>query len=228
VKYDKPTYRTVGDGALLVELGDSIDRTVNRSVRTLLYAMSEQQLDGVHDLLPGYASLLVVFDPLRVSVSALRILVEKIHAEPDAVRIPEPRTVRIPVAYGGEFGPDLDWVAQFHGISPEEVVRLHCGTSYTVYMIGFTPGFPYMGELPGEIATPRRKTPRTRVVRGSVGIARHQTGIYPVDSPGGWQVIGRTPVALFDPGAHPPTPLEMGDTVVFYPIEKEAFENWQP
>ncbi len=145
----------------------------------------------------------------------------------DRTRAPKPVTHRIPLAYGGESGPDLAWVADFHGISPEEVVQLHSQTVYRVYMIGFTPGFPYMGELPEALDTPRRESPRTHIPRGSVGIAQRQTGIYPVVSPGGWQIIGRTPVRLFDAAGDPPAKLGMGDQVEFYPVDEEELKRWK-
>ena len=141
--------------------------------------------------------------------------------------MPEPKTFEIPVAYGGGYGPDLKWVAEYHQLTTEEVVRLHSETVYQVYMIGFTPGYPYLGELPAAIATPRRETPRTAVPKGSVAIAQRQTGIYPVESPGGWQIIGRTPFSLFNPDASPPVPLKMGDQVKFVPINAEEYMRWE-
>jgi len=224
---DQPKFLTMGDRSLLVELSDEISLEVNRRVRSLYYSLSHRKLNGIIELLPSYTSLLVVFDPSVLSVSALRTLVTRLFDSPAETRIPEPKTVEIPVVYGGDFGPDLEWVADYHRLNPSEVVRYHSDTVYHVYMIGFTPGYPYMGEVPGEIVTPRRDTPRTHVPRGSVGIAQKQTGIYPVESPGGWQIIGRTPLVLFDPHATPSTLLEAGDVVTFYPIEKEAFENWR-
>lgn len=226
--YDHPKFLIMGDRSLLVEVGDEISIEVNRRVRLLYYSLTYRKLTGITELLPSYTSLLIVFDPLVVSLSALRTIVDCLVDSPDETRIPEPKTVKIPVVYGGEFGPDLTEVAEYHGLSPSDVVCCHTSAVYQVYMIGFTPGYPYMGEVPREIATPRRDTPRTHVPKGSVGIAQKQTGIYPVESPGGWQIIGRTPLTLFDPHAMPPALLEAGDIVTFYPIEKEKFETWQP
>ncbi len=225
--YDHPKFLLMGDRSLLVELSAEISLEVNRRVRSLYYSLSHRKHYGIVELLPSYTSLLIVFDPLMVSFSALRTIVTYLFDNPAQTRIPEPKTVEIPVVYGGDFGPDLDWVADYHRLSPGDVIRHHSTTVYHVYMIGFTPGYPYMGEVPSEIATPRRETPRTHVPRGSVGIAQKQTGIYPVESPGGWQIIGRTPLTLFDPHSTPPTLLEAGDVVTFYPIKKEAFENWR-
>ena len=227
MEVEQPKFRVMGDRSLLVELGDEISREVHRRVRMLYFSLIDCKLEGVVELIPSYAALLIVFDPLRISLTALKAGTLRLMETADPSRIPEPRTVRIPVVYGGEFGPDLIWLAEIHHMTPDDVIRYHSATTYHVYMIGFTPGFPYMGEVPVEITTPRRDTPRTRVPQGSVGIAQRQTGIYPVASPGGWQIIGRTPIRLFDPAAWPPTPLEIGDAVNFYPIEMEAYKNWQ-
>ena len=143
------------------------------------------------------------------------------------IHIPEPKTIEIPVVYGGDYGPDLEWVAQYHKMSMKEVIHLHTETIYRVYMIGFTPGHPYMAELPNALITPRRETPRTSVIRGSVAIAKNQTVIYPVESPGGLHILGRTPLTLFNPSKSPPALLEIGDLVKFFSIEKEEFKQWQ-
>ena len=135
--------------------------------------------------------------------------------------------MEVPVVYGGDYGPDLEWVAQYHKMSIEEVIHLHTETMYQVYMIGFTPGHPYMAELPHALIIPRRKTPRTKVISGSVAIGKNQTVIYPVESPGGLHILGRTPLTLFDPSKSPPALLEIGDLVRFFSIEKEEFKQWQ-
>ncbi len=225
--YEHPAYRIMGDRALLVELGDGISPLVNKKVRELFLCLKNNRVEGVVETMPGYRSLLIVYDPLKITLSALKERLNKLHTTIDRSEIPKPRTLEIPVVYGGECGPDLNWVAEYHKLSPEEVVRFHTGTTYQVYMIGFTPGFAYMGQLPEAIATPRRETPRTAVPRGSVGIAQSQTGVYPVESPGGWQIIGRTPLRLFDPEKWPPTPLEMGDLVKFLSITDEAIARWE-
>ena len=217
----------MGDRALLVELGDGISPLVNKKVRDLFLYLKNNPVEGVVETVPGYRSLLIVYDPLKITLSALKERLNKLHKTIERSEIPKLRTLEIPVVYGGEYGPDLDWVAEFHRVPPEEVIRLHTGTTYRVYMIGFTPGFAYMGELPDTIATPRKETPRTSVPRGSVGIAQSQTGVYPVESPGGWQIIGLTPLKLFDPAKWPPTPLEMGDRVKFFPIKEEEITRWE-
>lgn len=225
--YEHPAYRIMGDRALLVELGDEISPLVNKKVRELFLCLKNNRVEGVVEAVPAYRSLLIVYDPLKITLSALKERLNKLHTTIDRSEIPKPRTLEIPVVYGGECGPDLNWVAEYHKLSPEEVVRFHTGTTYQVYMIGFTPGFAYMGQLPEAIATPRRETPRTAVPRGSVGIAQSQTGVYPVESPGGWQIIGRTPLRLFDPEKWPPTPLEMGDLVKFLSIKEEEMARWE-
>jgi len=224
--YDPPVFRIMGDRALLVELGDQINPSINEKVRELLLKLDRRPLDGVMELVPSYRSLLVVYDPLKTGFDQLREGILALQEASDPSLVSEPKTLAVPVVYGGECGPDLEWVADFHKISPEEVIALHIGTTYRVYMIGFTPGYPYLGELPEALATPRRETPRTVVPRGSVAIAQRQTGIYPVQSPGGWHILGWTPIKLFDANHWPPTPLEMGDRVQFFPIQKEEVGRW--
>ena len=226
--YASPQYRLMGDRALLVELGEGVDRDVNLQVRKLYFGLDQLQLSAVRELQPGYRSLMVIYDPIRISLPALRARIESVFRHIDRFQPPEPAHLQVPVVYGGEFGPDLQWVADFHHLSTEEVIRHHSRAPYVVYMIGFTPGYPYMGELPERIVTPRRKTPRVRVPKGSVGIAQKQTGIYPVESPGGWQIIGRTPLTLFDPYRLPPSLLQAGDMVSFAPISEKEYVNWKP
>jgi len=228
ITHDRPTYRIMGDRALLVELGEEIHPAINRRVRKLQMILEAHPIVGILEMVPTYRSLLIVYDPLTRTFSEIR---QKIHERlplMNRMRIPAARTLSLPVCYGGAYGPDLSWVARHHGLTEEEVIRFHTGTVYRVYMLGFTPGYAYMGELPPEIVTPRRKTPRTHVPKGSVGIARKQTGIYPVVSPGGWQIIGRTPLELFDPDTWPPALLGMGDRVHFFEIKKEDMIHWPP
>jgi KipI family sensor histidine kinase inhibitor len=218
----------MGDRALLVELGDQISPLINEKVRELFLKLDRSPPEGIVELVPSYRSLMVVYDPMKTEQDRLRQDILGLHQATDPSLVPEPKTLRVPVVYGGEYGPDLEWVAAFHKISTEEVIGLHVGTTYRVYMIGFTPGYPYLGELPETLATPRRKTPRTVVPQGSVAIAQRQTGIYPVQSPGGWHILGWTPIKLFDATQWPPTPLEMGDRVRFFRIQKEEIDRWTP
>jgi inhibitor of KinA len=225
--YETPTFRIMGDRALLVEVGDEINPLVNRKVRELFLKLDGEAVKGVKDLVPCYRSVMVVYDPIEISLSSLREKVIRLGREAKESPLPEPKILEVPVVYGGRFGPDLQWVASFHGIPVEEVVRYHTQPFYHVYMIGFTPGFPYLGEVPKAIETPRRETPRTVVPRGSVAIAQKQTGIYTVQSPGGWHILGWTPLKLFDAGNRPPTPLELGDLVKFFSVPEEEIGNWE-
>jgi len=224
--HDSPVFRMMGDRALLVELGDQISPSINEKVRELFLKLDRRPLEGVVELVPSYRSLMVVYDPLRKGLDRLQEEILDLYQATDPSLVPEPKTLHVPVVYGGEYGPDLEWVADFHKMSAEQVIGLHTGTTYRVYMVGFTPGYPYLGELPEALATPRRETPRTAVPQGSVAIAQRQTGIYPVQSPGGWHILGWTPCKLFDANQWPPTPLEMGDLVKFFPIQKEEINRW--
>ncbi|HSO63351.1 MAG TPA: 5-oxoprolinase subunit PxpB [Desulfobacterales bacterium] len=218
--YAAPVFRPMGDRSLLVELGGKISPDVNRRVQELMLQLEQARLPGVREFAPGYRSLLVVFDPLTLSISELKARITDVAARPGSGGLPPAKLFTVPVFYGGEYGPDLEEVAGHLGLSTGEVIRLHTETIYRVYMIGFTPGYPYMGELPAALAVPRRSTPRTRVPKGSVGIAQRQTGIYSVESPGGWQIIGWTPIELFDPTRRLPSLLEMGDSVKFEAVRQ--------
>ncbi len=218
--YETPVFRPMGDRSLLVELGETIAPDVNRRVQELMLKLQQARLPGVREFAPGYRSLLVVFDPLTLSPSELKARITDVAGRPGSAGLPQAKLLTVPVFYGAEYGPDLEEVAGRLGISTHEVIRLHTEKMYRVYMIGFTPGYPYMGELPAALAVPRRSTPRTRVPKGSVGIAQRQTGIYSVESPGGWQIIGWTPIELFDPTRQLPSLLEMGDRVKFEAVRQ--------
>jgi len=173
---------------------------------------------GIRNLHPAYCSLLIRFDPLRTDHEMLESAVCDCVEQFDSVVSIESRTVEIPIRYGDEFGPDLEDVAKLHGITSKEVVELHASATYTVYFLGFVPGFAYLGGLPEKIATPRRQTPRKQVPQGSLGIAGNQTGIYPCSTPGGWQIIGRTPLEMFRPNRENMSLLSIGDRVRFVPL----------
>jgi inhibitor of KinA len=219
--YDEPRLLLAGDSALVVEFGDEISQEVNRKVHALADALGKNALSGLGELVPTYRSLLLHYDPRRLSCDEVVAFVSEVLQECEEQPSPKARVVEIPVVYGGEFGPDIEFVAEHNGLSIEEVIRLHAGAAYTVYMLGFTPGFAYLGGMPEAIATPRLETPRTLVPAGSVGIAGAQTGIYPIATPGGWRLIGRTPLELFDPEGDPPTLLQAGDEVRFVPLSEE-------
>jgi KipI family sensor histidine kinase inhibitor len=221
----RPRLAAAGDAALVVELGDAIDEDVNRRVHRLAAALEHSRLEGLVDLVPTYRSLLVCYDPARTRFHTLAPLVRQACLALDAADAFPARTVDIPTCYGGEHGPDLPFVAAHAGLSEDEVVNVHAAGQYTVFMMGFSPGFAYLGGMSPRIAAPRLKTPRTAIPAGSVGIAQQQTGIYPVESPGGWQLIGQTPLALFDPARNPPTAVQPGDTIRFVPIDAARYHE---
>ena len=210
---------------MAVELGDDISPETNGAVRDLLAAIEDRAPDGITDLVPSYRSILVHYDPLTIDISRLEEEFTALQATVSAGSVSEPRCVLIPVLYGGDAGPDLEHVARYNSLSTEEVVDIHSGTKYLVYMLGFSPGFPYLGGMSERIETPRLDTPRTAIPAGSVGIAEKQTGAYPTETPGGWQLIGRTPLAFFDPSAEPPCLLEPGDFIRFVPIDKDKYHK---
>ena len=213
----------LGDQALLVILGDRIDPGVNDQVHQLAALVGAGGLPGVTDLVPAYATLAVHYDPAAWNAAALRAELDRIWADAAAAAPPAPRLVEIPVCYGLGFGPDLAEVAAHCGLAEAEIIARHSAAEYRVYMLGFAPGFAYLGGLDPAIAAPRRQTPRLKVPAGSVGIAGMQTGIYPLETPGGWQIIGRSPQRLFRPGQADPCLLRPGDRLRFVPIDLDAY-----
>jgi KipI family sensor histidine kinase inhibitor len=205
------------DRSLKVSFGAAIDPAASRRVLRLLRRLDAAPLDGIVDASPAYASVLVRFDPLRLDHPAAATHIRRLLADLDDEPLPPPRLVTIPARYGGADGPDLDDLARGAGLSPADVVRLHSSTIYQVHFLGFSPGFAYMGTVPEAIAASRLESPRRSVPAGSVGIAGTQTGIYPCATPGGWRLIARTDLRLFDPGRRPMSLLEIGDQVRFVP-----------
>jgi len=225
--YSKTRYSLMGDRGLLLEFGDEISREINEKVRRMALAVQAEAIEGIIETVPTYRSLLIIYNPVILPIEDLKKRLKKIEGGLQTTPLPEPKLTRIPVVYGGIYGPDLEEVAKYLHVSPEEVIQLHCSKPYLIYMIGFMPGYPYMGELPQALVTPRLKTPRLLVPKGSVAIAQRQTGIYSMESPGGWQILGRTPVELFHPEKDPPALLQMGDFVQFYQISEKEFKEWQ-
>jgi inhibitor of KinA len=217
----------VGDQGVVVELGDRIDPGLNARVRWLAREVTARLGGEVLEVVPTYRSLLVLHDPLRVPRDRLVEELERLAAAlpPEAAPEAPARTVHLPACYGGEHGPDLEFVARHAGLTPDEAVALHAGATYLVYMLGFTPGFGYFGGMPPRLATPRLDTPRPRVAAGCVGIGGAQTGIYPVESPGGWRLVARTPARLFDAASEAPFLLAAGDHVRFEPVTPAEFER---
>lgn len=222
----KPTISPVGDCAISIDFGQVIDPKINRQIRQVIEQIKVLQLDGIIELVPTYCALLVQYDAMVYTYSDICRILDPILQESvtDSV-IERVMIVEIPTVYGGEFGPDLGFVASYNHISEDEVVSIHSGTDYLVYMLGFIPGFTYLGGMDPRIATPRLSSPRTLIPAGSVGIAGEQTGTYPSDSPGGWQIIGRTPVTMYDMSKKQAALLQAGDYVRYVPINENEFNR---
>ena len=221
--YDRAHFRIAGDRGLLVEYGDTIDPAINQKVRSMAIVVKNNMPDGVIEIIPTYRSILLVYDPSVTTAPDLQETLAALEKDLAGIKIPSPKLVEIPVCYGGDFGPDIEYVANSNNLTEEEVVLLHSEPEYLIYMVGFTPGFPFLGGLSEKLHTPRLKTPRTLVPEGSVGIANAQTGIYPIASPGGWQLIGRTPVKLFAPERDNPILYQAGDFLRFKPISLSEY-----
>ena len=222
----KPTISPVGDRAISIDFGQVIDPTINRHIRQTIERIKELQLDGIIELVPTYCALLVEYDVMLYSYSEICNIIEPTFEEGMANTTNELVTVvEVPTLYGGEFGLDLSFVASHYHLSEDEVRSIHSGTDYLVYMLGFIPGFTYLGGMDLRIATPRLSSPRTLIPAGSVGIAGEQTGTYPSDSPGGWQIIGRTPVTMYDMSKAQAALLNAGDYVRYVPIDESEFHR---
>jgi inhibitor of KinA len=217
-------FLSAGDRALVVEFGDDIDRALSRRVLSLDTAIAANPPHGVVETVPTFRSLMVYYDPLSMSRKQLEAAITALLDREDRPHSGA-RLWRVPVCYEGEFAPDLGEVARLTGLTEDNVVALHSSTRFHVYMLGFLPGFPYMGDLPDELNLPRRADPRVRVPAGSIAIATSLTAIYPYESPGGWHLIGATPIRLFDPERVRPALLAAGDVVEFAPVEAAAFES---
>ena len=222
----KPTISPVGDRAISIDFGQVIDPTINRHIRQTIERIKALQLDGIIELVPTYCALLVEYDAMLYSYSEICNIIEPTLEEGMTNTTNELVTVvEVPTVYGGEFGPDLSFVASHNHLSEGEVISIHSGTDYLVYMLGFIPGFTYLGGMDPRIATPRLSSPRTLIPAGSVGIAGEQTGTYPSDSPGGWQIIGRTPVTMYDMSKAQAALLKAGDYVRYVPIDESEFHR---
>ena len=222
----KPTISSVGDRAISIDFGQVIDPTINRHIRQTIERIKELQLEGIIELVPTYCALLVEYDAMLYFYSEICNIIEPTLEEGMTNTTNEMVTVvEVPTVYGGEFGPDLSFVASHNHLSEDEVISIHSGTDYLVYMLGFIPGFTYLGGMDPRIATPRLSSPRTLIPAGSVGIAGEQTGTYPSDSPGGWQIIGRTPVTMYDMSKAQAALLKAGDYVRYVPIDESEFHR---
>ena len=214
-----------GDTSLTVEFGNEISEEINAQIRAFNIALDQSGIKGIVETVPTYRSLMVHYDPGVIAYGPLVKKLKGLLGQLDHIQIPPSDVLEIPVLYGGEEGPDLDFVAQHNGKTPEEVVKIHTSTEYLIYMLGFPPGFTYLGGMSDEIATPRLKTPRVKIPAGSVGIAGSQTGVYPIDSPGGWQQIGRTPVRMYDSDRETPILPQAGQYIKFYAIDQAEFDR---
>jgi KipI family sensor histidine kinase inhibitor len=212
-----------GERGLVVEFGNAVNLEINTQVRALALAIEAARIPGIIEVVPTYRSLGIECDPVATSLEDLVRRVREVASRIDSTRLPVPTRISVPMVYGGTYGPDLSFVAQHAGLSESEVIRLHSEATYHVYMIGFTPGYPYLGGLPERLHTPRLGSPRLKVPKGSVGIGGSQAGIYPLESPGGWRIIGRTPLSFFDPMKSIPTPILPGDRVQFVPVTEEEY-----
>lgn len=213
--------RPAGENGLYLVFGDAISVELNREVHRVAAAIRQAALPGITDCVPGYATLYVEYDVALWSPEALAERIARLPAAPEQTS--ESRRIRLPVCYGGIYGMDLEAIAALHGLAEEEVVAMHTAGRFQVYFVGFTPGFAFMGRVDERIATDRRASPRVRVPAGSVGIAGQQTGIYPLDSPGGWNIVGRTPLPLYRPEAAEPILLQPGTSVRFVAVGEPEF-----
>lgn len=214
---------TSSDCSFCVEFGNEISEQINEQVRAYTMAVKAASIPGVTELVPTYRSVTVHYRPEIIGWSSLYTKLNKLTESLGTAEIPPAGTIRIPVLYGGDYGPDLASLAALHGMTEKEAIELHSAPDYLIYMMGFLPGFCYLGGLDKRIATPRLTTPRVKIPAGSVGIAGEQTGIYPLESPGGWQLIGMTPLKLYDPDREKPILLEAGSRLKYYPIGEEEY-----
>lgn len=212
----KNRIRPLGDSSALVQMGEEIDLHVNQKIHALSSLIETSSIAGIVETVPAYATLLVQYDPLILSFTQVKTILREKIAQVEETANRKPRQVEVPVRYGGEYGIDLEDVARQLHLQVNDVIRIHSEKIYTVYMMGFTPGYPYMGKLDNELIMPRLETPRTRVPAGTVAIAGSQTGIYSITSPGGWRLVGWTPLQLFDPHSETPFLFAPGDEVKFY------------
>lgn len=243
---NKYVIKPVGDQAIQVIFEQKINETINGRVMALKKKLSsggegflpscmcpKSQPDSswcvpkeaVRETIPGYAALVIYYDPMKTDFVSMKRMLEMLLSDSDGEKAESGKLVEIPVCYGGIYGEDLEFVAHHGGLTAEEVIRIHSGRDYRIYMMGFLPGFPYLGGLDARLETPRLSSPRTKIPAGSVGIGGAQTGIYPMESPGGWQLIGRTPLKLFDPSNVERLPYEAGDRLRFIPIDEAEFRR---
>lgn len=226
----------LNEHAMLIDFGHGISESILLNIQTLSSYLENTSFPWMVEYVPAFTTITIYYDPIKIIAMAPSIsrpyhfVANQVHTLISTINHcaqTEPRNISIPVCYGGVLGPDLEYVANYHHLTSDEVIKIHSSFEYIVYMIGFAPGFPYLGGMSEEISTPRRRTPRLAIPEGSVGIAGDQTGVYPIETPGGWQLIGRTPLTLFKPNDANPSLLQAGDRIKFFPITYQQFMNWE-
>ncbi|MFC3209776.1 5-oxoprolinase subunit PxpB [Planomicrobium okeanokoites] len=219
------SFSPLGDQTIILEIGNEINEETHHRVRAVTALLETDPPQWMSEFIPAFTTVSIVYSPLQVSYEEAKLELAALLKNASEITLPPPRTIELPVCYGGDHGPDLEYVARHNGLSAEEVIAIHTGASYTVHMIGFAPGFPYLGGMSEKIAAPRKVSPRVTIPERSVGIAGNQTGVYPISTPGGWQLIGRTPTRLFLPDHEIPSLLSTGDTVVFRQITADEYQT---
>jgi len=223
--YSQIKYLPCGESAITLEFGNEISPNINAKIRAFILEIEKQKVEGIIEIVPTYRSVLLQYDPLRWTFSALAKKLQELTLAEEEHESKEVTLIEIPTAYGGAYGPDIAFVSEHTKLSQEEIILRHAGADYLVYMLGFIPGFTYLGGMDEALATPRLKTPRLQIPPGSVGIAGTQTGIYPSLSPGGWQIIGRTPLKLYDSAKNPPVFIQAGDYIRYRSITEEEYHT---
>lgn len=218
-------FLTAGDSSLLIEFGDEISPEINKKITATVQLMKAQQIEGVVDLIPAFCSLLINYDPRIITYENLQKRMEHLVKLDVTAEQASKKVIEIPVCYGGEYGPDIENIAEHAGLTVEEVIKIHSSRDYLIYMLGFLPGFAYLGGLEECLHTPRLANPRIKINAGSVGIGGSQTGIYPLDSPGGWQLLGMTPVTVYDPLREVPILYEAGEYIRFVPVDEAEYKR---
>ena len=222
----------LSDNAIVLQFEDEVSEAIHTKISAVAHYLEQHTFPGMIEFVPAYTTLTIYYDPWLLSnkgktnpYDAIVAQLQQVLLEAKKQKKGKARLIKVPVCYGGMYGPDLEEVARHNNLSPSEVIKLHSDTTYLVHMMGFAPGFPYLGGMDERIATPRRSDPRKAIPKGSVGIAGQQTGIYPIETPGGWQLIGRTPLELFNPDRTQPSLLKAGDKVMFVPISEDEFKK---
>ncbi|MCP2036716.1 inhibitor of KinA [Planomicrobium sp. HSC-17F08] len=221
------TFSPLGEGAIVIEAGTEINENTQKKIRTIAALLEAEPPAWMVEFIPAFTTVAVFYNPATVLYETAKSDLEALLPHVEEAAASPSRTIEIPVCYGGEFGPDLEFVAQHNGLTPEQVIDIHTSGTYSVSMIGFAPGFPFISGMSEKIAAPRRDSPRLRIPERTVGIAGKQTGVYPIETPGGWQLIGRTPIRLFRPEQEIPSLLRAGDKIVFRRISEKEYDAWK-